>query len=102
MENFCALKLTRIDDVWFGPGEGWGYHDLTLFQEDIKAQMVTIQRPAPRLLDGRVAEHKKVIRELIHDLGHIADLSQEMIDPHRRQSLLVAYSGKAGFKDSEN
>ena len=58
-------------------------------KKDIETQMVTVEGPAPRFSRGRNPEEKKVVRVLVHDLWHVAKLSQEMIYPHGSECFIV-------------
>lgn len=106
VEDFGAAPWAGVDYVGFGAREGWGDHDLVgtvgVVEEDVEAEVVAVEGPAPGLGGRGCAEDEEVVRVLVHDLWEFDDFAEEVVYTHGGEGFLVTFGGEAGFNDGED
>ncbi|KXS96260.1 hypothetical protein AC578_5491 [Pseudocercospora eumusae] len=98
----CAFPWTVINEIWFGASEVWRNGNVTAFQEYVQTEMMSVQGPAPGFVGRWLSEQQKVVGILVHDSGHFAYLTKEMIDAHGRESLFVSFRRECGGDDAKD
>lgn len=94
-----ACVRAGVDLVGLGAGEPGGGDDLGFVQEDVEAEVVAVEGPAPGSVGGRAAEEDEVVGELVHDAGCLDQLAEKVVDAHCFDGLVVAFWGERRFDD---
>lgn len=102
MEDGGTGVWARVDEVGLGAGEDGSDEDLGTVEEDVQAEMMTVELEAPWSSGGRGAEEDKVVAELIHDRNAIDKLAKVAIDTHGRDGLSVPFRGEDGLEDGKD
>lgn len=94
-----ACVGTAVDLVGLGAGEPGGGDDLGLVEEDVQAEVVAVERPAPGPVGGGAAEEHEVVGEFVHDAGGVDQLAEKVVDAHGFDGLVVAFWRERRLED---
>ena len=90
-----------MDGAWFRTHERRRHHQLVADDDAVLVQVMAVDLPAPRLIDGRLTEDREEVGPLAEAVVLTRKLCDQLVDGHDASRLLETSNRQCGAQHIE-